>query len=143
MSRIIRVFEGHFKKGMSLTPHQTSIEHQIMARSKVLDVAPGILILSRIFNNFKGYIKVHYELDSVNDINPMGMLHGGMTATLMDSITTWCNFVSREGHAGVTTDLSVSYLKGIDPKKHPTVTLVGRVDQEGLIIWKTENELPV
>ena len=62
----------------------------------------------------------------------MGMVHGGMTATLMDSITTWCNFVSREGHAGVTTDLSVSYLKGIDPKKHPTVTLVGRVDQEGL-----------
>ena len=86
-------------------------------------------------------MKVHYELDGINDINPMGMVHGGMTATLMDSITTWCNFVSREGHAGVTTDLSVSYLKGIDPKKHPTVTLVGRVDQEGLKFPKILNEV--
>ena len=74
-----------------------------------------------------GYVKVHYKLDGENDVNPMGMIHGGVTATLMDSITTWCCFVSRDGHAGITTDLSVSYLKGIDPKKHPTITMIGKI----------------
>ena len=64
-------------------------------------------------------------------MNPMGMLHGGVTATLIDSITTWCMFVNKDGRPGVTTDLSVSYLKGIDPKKHPILTLIGKVDQSG------------
>ena len=105
MSRIARVFEQHVRKGMSsgYLAKQTSIEHQILERSKVIDVAPG-------------YVKTHYQLDSVNDVNPMGFVHGGVTATLVDSITTWCCFASRDGHAGVTTDLSISYLKGIDPK---------------------------
>ena len=64
-------------------------------------------------------------------MNPMGMLHGGVTATLVDSITTWCMFVSKDGRPGVTSDLSVSYLKGIDPKIHPIITLIGQVDQNG------------
>ena len=104
MSRLARVFEQHVRKGMAHAKlNQKSIEHQVLERSKVIDVAPG-------------YVKTHYQLDGVNDVNPMGFVHGGVTATLVDSVTTWCCFASRDGHAGITTDLSVSYLKGIDPK---------------------------
>ena len=75
--------------------------------------------------NFLGYIKTHYEIDKISEVNPMGMMHGGVTATLVDSVSTWCCFVNRDGRPGITTDLSVSYLKGIDPKQHPIITLIG------------------
>ena len=77
----------------------------------------------------------------MNEVNPMGMLHGGVTATLMDSITTWCCFFDRDGTPGVTTDLSVSYLKGIDPKKHTSLKLIGKVEQSGNTLIFTSGEI--
>ena len=71
----------------------------------------------------------------------MGMMHGGVTATLIDSITTWCCFFNRDGTPGVTTDLSVTYLKGIDPKKHPQVKLIGKVDQGGKTLSFASGEI--
>ena len=73
-------------------------------------------------------MKTHYEIDKISDVNPMGMMHGGVHATLVDSVTSWACFVNDGGGRptmGVTTDLSVSYLKGIDIKKHPVITLIG------------------
>ena len=71
----------------------------------------------------------------------MGMMHGGVTATLIDSITTWCCFFNRDGTPGVTTDLSVSYLKGIDPEKHPRVKLIGKVEQGGKTLSFASGEI--
>ena len=71
----------------------------------------------------------------------MGMMHGGVTATLIDSITTWCCFFHRDGIPGVTTDLSVSYLKGIDPKKHPSIKLIGKVEQGGKTLTFASGEI--
>ena len=71
----------------------------------------------------------------------MGMMHGGVTATLIDSITTWCCFFNRDGTPGVTTDLSVTYLKGIDPEKHPQVRLIGKVDQGGKTLSFASGEI--
>ena len=44
MSRIVRVVEGHIRKGMAKVDGvyaKNSVEHQILARSKFLDIAPG------------------------------------------------------------------------------------------------------
>ena len=91
--------------------------------------------------SLSGYVKIHYRFDVDRELNPMGFIHGGVTASLVDSVTTTCCCVARDGHAGVTADLSVSYLKGIDPLKHPVVTLIGRVDQSGRQLTFTSGEI--
>ncbi|CAH1381212.1 unnamed protein product [Tenebrio molitor] len=43
--------------------------------------------------------------------NPMGGLHGGMSATLLDCISTYA-LMSKLGKPGVSVDIHISYLKG-------------------------------
>ena len=54
MSRIVRVVEGHIRKGMAKVDGvyaKNSVEHQILARSKFLDIAPGKYFLYISFLN--------------------------------------------------------------------------------------------
>ena len=46
-------------------------------------------------------------------LNSQGFLHGGVTATLVDSVSTFALMTTGAGVPGVSLDLSVSYLKPI------------------------------
>jgi len=127
MSRLTKAADKILRQGMGMLQIQ-SVENRILVNSKILKVEPG-------------YIETLYKIDAEKEVNPMGMMHGGVTATLIDSITTWCCFFNRDGTPGVSTDLSVSYLKGIDPKKHPTIKLIGKVDQGGKTLSFVSGEI--
>ncbi|EDW78829.1 acyl-coenzyme A thioesterase 13 [Drosophila tropicalis] len=47
-------------------------------------------------------------------LNRMGSLHGGLTATILDNVTTYA-LMSKGSHPGVTSSLNVSYLTGAKP----------------------------
>lgn len=42
-------------------------------------------------------------------LNRGGTLHGGMTATLLDNVSTFA-IISNECHPGVSVDLNISYV---------------------------------
>ncbi|XP_052258426.1 acyl-coenzyme A thioesterase 13-like [Dreissena polymorpha] len=44
--------------------------------------------------------------------NRGGTLHGGLTCTLVDAVSTWALMATEEPVAGVSVDLSVSFMKG-------------------------------
>ncbi|KAL5015844.1 hypothetical protein ScPMuIL_005433 [Solemya velum] len=45
--------------------------------------------------------------------NRGGTLHGGLTATLVDAVSTWALLTTDRGQPGVSVDLSVSYMKAV------------------------------
>lgn len=49
-------------------------------------------------------------------INKMGTLHGGLTATLVDNISTMALLCTERGAAGVSVDMSISYVSKLYPK---------------------------
>ena len=56
------------------------------------------------------YTKSIYTINDEFDCNPTGNMHGGIIATLIDSVTV-INGMLLPGHmAGLSTDLSVRYL---------------------------------
>ncbi|VDI10066.1 acyl-coenzyme A thioesterase 13 [Mytilus galloprovincialis] len=46
-----------------------------------------------------------------DDQNRGGTLHGGMTATLVDAVSTWALLTSDKQVAGVSVDMGISYMK--------------------------------
>ncbi len=63
--------------------------------------------------------------------NPMGTLHGGIMATLLDSVMTCAVFSTLDGGRGCTTlEIKVNYLRTVTPASGP-VTAVGKVVQSG------------
>ena len=54
-----------------------------------------------------GNCKCEMKVDDEHQ-NRMGTLHGGMTSTLVDAVSTWALLSSEEPVAGVSVDLSVS-----------------------------------
>jgi acyl-coenzyme A thioesterase 13 len=88
----------------------------------------GELSLTKIDTDGTVVVKMHVD-DRV--INLGGTLHGGAIATAIDFVTT-ISVVSMDsqGRAGVSTDLSVSYLraapKGTDVYFHSQVTKMGK-----------------
>ncbi|CAK5068731.1 unnamed protein product [Meloidogyne enterolobii] len=63
----------------------------------------------RVVEVEEGRVKVEMEVEEKHT-NPFGTLHGGMTATLVDIVTTTALMATPQGKAGVTVDLTVSYL---------------------------------
>ncbi|KAI3385514.1 hypothetical protein SNEBB_003413 [Seison nebaliae] len=63
-------------------------------------------------------------------INDFGSLHGGMSATLIDIISSWTLLTSKHHMAGVTVSLNVDYLKGVavgeEVEIHSKVSRCGR-----------------
>ncbi|KAH8302356.1 hypothetical protein KR044_005489 [Drosophila immigrans] len=47
-------------------------------------------------------------------LNRMGSLHGGLTATILDNVTTYA-LMSKGSHPGVSSSLNVSYLAAAKP----------------------------
>ncbi|TDG52895.1 hypothetical protein AWZ03_000438 [Drosophila navojoa] len=47
-------------------------------------------------------------------LNRLGSLHGGLTATILDNVTTYA-LMSKGSHPGVTSSLSVSYVSAARP----------------------------
>lgn len=58
-----------------------------------------------------------------------GILHGGIQATLMDEIASWCIFV-RRSTGGATQSIDVSYIKPVFTQKGPVSlrSRIGKVD---------------
>ncbi|RZF46798.1 hypothetical protein LSTR_LSTR012021 [Laodelphax striatellus] len=44
-------------------------------------------------------------------LNALGTLHGGCTATLVDMISSMALITTKKGNAGVSVDMSISYLR--------------------------------
>lgn len=57
-----------------------------------------------------GKCSAKFKVDQTQ-VNGAGGLHGGFTASLLDNLTTYA-LISKKGHAGVSVDMHVSYLKG-------------------------------
>ncbi|CAH3111174.1 unnamed protein product [Pocillopora meandrina] len=53
--------------------------------------------------------------------NPMGNLHGGMTATLVDMLTTVVTFTLPPHKPGVSVDMSISYLRPVPVGEDVTI----------------------
>ena len=72
-----------------------------------------------------------YRIDVAEDCNPMGNMHGGRIAAIVDSTTSLVAEVARPGRTTVTMDLSVSYLKGIDCQKVENVVIESMLEGGG------------
>ena len=67
--------------------------------------------------------KVVAELEVAEEHqNGVGTLHGGMTATLIDSLTTIALLSRESGQPGVSIDLNVSYLSAASTGELVTIT---------------------
>ncbi|XP_078610381.1 acyl-coenzyme A thioesterase 13-like isoform X2 [Branchiostoma floridae x Branchiostoma japonicum] len=71
-------------------------------------------------------------------LNMPGTLHGGLTATLVDVLTTFA-LLSVEGKPGVSTDLHVSYMKAAKPGE--TITITAEVLKRGRTLAYTRAEI--
>ena len=56
----------------------------------------------------KGRCEVEIAVDE-SHLNRMGFLHGGMTATLVDNVSTLA-IISNDSHPGVSVDMNVTYV---------------------------------
>ena len=75
-------------------------------------------------------------------LNPMGSIHGGWYATLLDS-ALGCAVHSTlpVGRAYTTAELSVNWVKAINPAKTPRVRAVGKVIHSGRQLATAEARL--
>ena len=55
----------------------------------------------------KGRVQCEMTVEEIHT-NRMGTLHGGVTATLVDTVSTWALITGPKQVAGVSVDLSVS-----------------------------------
>ncbi|KAL7733144.1 hypothetical protein ACLKA6_004666 [Drosophila palustris] len=82
-------------------------------------------------------------------LNRMGSLHGGLTASILDNITTYA-LMSKGSHPGVSSNLNVSYLAAARPgdvvevdantvhagRKMAYIECVLRIKENGKVIAK-------
>ena len=81
-------------KGLrAMRPHS----HELMNKSR------GVVLEAR-----QGYVKSRYAIDA-SDGNLNGHLHAGRIGSLIDSISSHCNFLNGDGHVQSTSDMSITY----------------------------------
>uniref|UniRef100_A0A1I7YNU3 Acyl-coenzyme A thioesterase 13 n=1 Tax=Steinernema glaseri TaxID=37863 RepID=A0A1I7YNU3_9BILA len=74
--------------------------------------------------------RVRVEMDvTANQLNPVGTLHGGCTATLADIFTTMALIATPRGLPGVSVDLHCSYLSAA--KEGETIIIDSQVIKSG------------
>jgi len=88
----------------------------------------GFVSKCRVIDAGEGHVKVEFDVGKEHT-NPLGTLHGGCTATLIDTLTTSSLFTTAHGSTGVSIDLSVSYL--LPAQVGETVILDARVVKMG------------
>uniref|UniRef100_A0A914M8N2 Acyl-coenzyme A thioesterase 13 n=1 Tax=Meloidogyne incognita TaxID=6306 RepID=A0A914M8N2_MELIC len=79
----------------------------------------------RVVEVEEGRVKVEMEVEEKHT-NPFGTLHGGMTATLVDIVTTTALMATPQGKAGVTVDLTINLFLGESILIDAWVTKLGR-----------------
>ncbi|KAL3083441.1 hypothetical protein niasHS_011243 [Heterodera schachtii] len=90
-SKYFELVSGFYKSYAAMQNFQRTA-----AKCRVVDVAEG---------------RVKVEMDVQEEhTNTFGTLHGGLTATLVDIVTTTALCATRRGSAGVSVDLTVNYL---------------------------------
>lgn len=62
----------------------------------------------------KGKIEYEFKVEEEH-LNGNGTLHGGMTATLVDTLSTFAIATTGDNKLGVSVDMSISYLKAAFP----------------------------
>ncbi|KAI8478981.1 Acyl-coenzyme A thioesterase 13 [Branchiostoma belcheri] len=72
-------------------------------------------------------------------LNLPGTLHGGLTATLVDGLTTYALLSMEGGKPGVSVDLHVSYLKAAKPGE--TITIAAEVLKMGRTLAYTTAQI--
>jgi len=85
----------------------------------------------------KGYLKQRYTICPEEDCNPMGNMHGGRIAAVVDSSTSLVAELTKPEKTTVTMDLSVSYLRGIDVSKEKTIIIESFVEHGGNKVFFT------
>jgi len=79
------------------------------------------------------YGKLKCELKVTEDLlNIQGSLHGGCTATIVDAVSSFCFLTMDDFKAGVSLDMSISYMKGA--KSGEKLTIESNVLKGGGII---------
>uniref|UniRef100_A0A914HKW5 Acyl-coenzyme A thioesterase 13 n=2 Tax=Globodera TaxID=31242 RepID=A0A914HKW5_GLORO len=63
----------------------------------------------RVVHADEGHVKVELDLQEEHT-NTFGTLHGGLTATLVDVVTTTALCATRRGTPGVSVNLTINYL---------------------------------
>jgi uncharacterized protein (TIGR00369 family) len=82
-----------------------------------------------------GLAKIELLLSTVH-LQPFGLVHGGVIATLIDTATFWAVFMSLDEDAGlVNVDLKLNYLR---PATHGRLHAQGRSIKEGKSLCYSE-----
>ncbi|KAK0427724.1 hypothetical protein QR680_010394 [Steinernema hermaphroditum] len=82
----------------------------------------------RIISVEEGRVRVEMDV-TAQQLNPVGTLHGGCTATLADIFTTMALIATPRGLPGVSVDLHCSYLSAA--KEGETVIIDSQVIKSG------------
>lgn len=72
-----------------------------------------------------------YEIDELAECNRMGCVTAGVLTLLVDSATTTCLMTGQNRMAGVSVDLSLSYLTLINGNEHKEIIIESQVENEG------------
>uniref|UniRef100_A0A914V2M9 Acyl-coenzyme A thioesterase 13 n=1 Tax=Plectus sambesii TaxID=2011161 RepID=A0A914V2M9_9BILA len=122
---------------MSSSKYLPFIKEVYKAMSKV-DNFQRVANKCRVVNVEEGRCVVEFEVAEEHE-NPHGTLHGGLTATLVDIVTTSALLATERGHPGVSTDLGVSYLAAA--KTGETVVVDAKVLKMGKTLAFTTADL--
>ncbi|KAI1710015.1 thioesterase superfamily domain-containing protein [Ditylenchus destructor] len=94
--------------------------------------------MCRVVSVDKGRVQVEFDV-SEEHTNPLGTLHGGMTASLVDIVTSTAVRATGRENVGVTVDLTVSYLA--PARIGDTVIVDGSVTKMGRSMAYTRADL--
>uniref|UniRef100_A0A0K0F505 Acyl-coenzyme A thioesterase 13 n=1 Tax=Strongyloides venezuelensis TaxID=75913 RepID=A0A0K0F505_STRVS len=93
---------------------------------------------SRIISADEGKVKVEMEVtDELT--NPLGTLHGGCSATLIDCITTFACIATPQQKAGVSVDMTINYLSSA--KVGDTIVVEGNILKLGKTLAFTQGNI--
>ncbi|MBR3429234.1 MAG: PaaI family thioesterase [Clostridia bacterium] len=103
---------------------------------EMVNRSPYLSLLGiRIREVKSGYAKVELELGEKH-LQPFGSIHGGVSASLMDTAAYWAAYADLPEDAGFTSlDLSVTYLSMV---KEGKLVAEGRAVKQGKSVCLTE-----
>ncbi|XP_046857000.1 acyl-coenzyme A thioesterase 13-like isoform X3 [Xenia sp. Carnegie-2017] len=108
---------------------------EILSTKKVFD---QVLKKVKILVADPGKVVAEFTVEEEHQ-NPGGTLHGGFTATLIDSMTTLALLSGEDGRSGVSVDLNVTYLGAA--KTGDLVTITAEALKVGRTLAFTTAEL--
>ncbi|XP_003927347.3 acyl-coenzyme A thioesterase 13 [Saimiri boliviensis] len=98
---------------------------RVLGKVTLVSAAPGKVICE---------MKVEEE-----HTNKLGTLHGGLTATLVDGISTWALLCTERGLPGVSVDMNITYMS--PAKLGEVVVITAQVLKQGKTLAFTSVDL--